>query len=204
MGQGTFRKLLESAAVSRPQHDADQVQKCAEIAAFLLPHALLQNTISALPHRSQTHLRGAGLAEIHRFPISRRAYLARCTGPWKVVERLRRHRRCSTGGSSWWGAAAGVGNAPAVERTLLPDTGEQQLAQGLSSSEGCRFLDRIAGLHDVPDRFQRQPQHHLPLLGIAELPSAIAGLVADFTSIPSIMSAPPWPIARSFAGRSVI
>jgi len=36
---------------------------------------------------------------------------------------------------SWWGVAAGVGKLPAVERiVLLPDTGEQQLAQGLISN----------------------------------------------------------------------
>ncbi len=36
---------------------------------------------------------------------------------------------------SWWGVKAGVGKLPEVERiVLLPDTGEQQLAQGLISN----------------------------------------------------------------------
>ena len=50
-------------------------------------------------------------------------------------ERLADARKCSTGRDTWWGVAAGVGKLPAVERiVLLPDTGEQQLAQGLISN----------------------------------------------------------------------
>ena len=56
------------------------------------------------------------------------------TGPWKVVN-VSPTQKVLDRRDSWWGVAAGVGKLPAVERiVLLPDTGEQQLAQGLISN----------------------------------------------------------------------
>ena len=56
------------------------------------------------------------------------------TGPWKVVN-VSPTQKVFDRRDSWWGVAAGVGKLPAVERiVLLPDTGEQQLAQGLISN----------------------------------------------------------------------
>jgi peptide/nickel transport system substrate-binding protein len=56
------------------------------------------------------------------------------TGPWKVVN-ASPTQKVFDRRDSWWGVAAGVGKLPAVERiVLLPDTGEQQLAQGLISN----------------------------------------------------------------------
>jgi peptide/nickel transport system substrate-binding protein len=53
------------------------------------------------------------------------------TGPWKVVN-VSPTQKVVDRRDSWWGVAAGVGKLPAVERiVLLPDAGEQQLAQGL-------------------------------------------------------------------------
>ena len=56
------------------------------------------------------------------------------TGPWKVVN-VSPTQKVMDRRDSWWGVAAGVGKLPEVERiVLLPDTGEQQLAQGLISN----------------------------------------------------------------------
>ena len=56
------------------------------------------------------------------------------TGPWKVVN-VSPTQKVIDRRDSWWGVAAGVGKLPAVERiVLLPDAGEQQLAQGLISN----------------------------------------------------------------------
>ena len=56
------------------------------------------------------------------------------TGPWKVVNASPTQKVLDRR-DSWWGEAAGVAKLPAVERiVLLPDTGEQQLAQGLISN----------------------------------------------------------------------
>ena len=56
------------------------------------------------------------------------------TGPWKVVN-VSPTQKVLDRRDSWWGVAAGVGKLPAVERiVLLPDAGEQQLAQGLISN----------------------------------------------------------------------
>ena len=56
------------------------------------------------------------------------------TGPWKVVN-VSPTQKVLDRRDSWWGEAAGVAKLPAVERiVLLPDTGEQQLAQGLISN----------------------------------------------------------------------
>src|SRR5580658_2891948 len=56
------------------------------------------------------------------------------TGPWRVVNAAPTQRVFDRR-DSWWGVKAGVGKLPEVERiVLLPDTGEQQLAQGLISN----------------------------------------------------------------------
>ena len=56
------------------------------------------------------------------------------TGPWKVVN-VSPTQKVFDRRDSWWGVAAGVGKLPEVERiVLLPDAGEQQLAQGLISN----------------------------------------------------------------------
>lgn len=56
------------------------------------------------------------------------------TGPWKVVN-VSPTQKVLDRRDSWWGDAAGVAKLPKVERiVLLPDAGEQQLAQGLISS----------------------------------------------------------------------
>jgi len=53
------------------------------------------------------------------------------TGPWKVVN-VSPTQKVMDRRDSWWGVKAGVAKLPEVERiVLLPDTGEQQLAQGL-------------------------------------------------------------------------
>ena len=56
------------------------------------------------------------------------------TGPWKVVN-ASPTQKVFDRRDSWWGVEAGVGKLPEVERiVLLPDAGEQQLAQGLISN----------------------------------------------------------------------
>jgi peptide/nickel transport system substrate-binding protein len=56
------------------------------------------------------------------------------TGPWKVVN-VSPTQKVLDRRDSWWGVQAGVAKLPEVERiVLLPDTGEQQLAQGLISN----------------------------------------------------------------------
>ena len=56
------------------------------------------------------------------------------TGPWKVVN-VSPTQKVFDRRDSWWGVEAGVGKLPEVERiVLLPDAGEQQLAQGLISN----------------------------------------------------------------------
>ena len=123
------QEVLDSATVGRSQHDADQVQ--GAVAALLLPHALLQ--IRYRPaHRSQAHLRGPGLAEVHR--VRPRQGLAGHHGPVEGRERLADPESVRPQGLLV-GRRRGVGKLPAVERiVLLPDTGEQQLAQGLISN----------------------------------------------------------------------
>ena len=56
------------------------------------------------------------------------------TGPWRVVN-VSPTQKVLDRRANWWGAKAGVAKLPAVERiVLLPDAGEQQLAQGLISN----------------------------------------------------------------------
>lgn len=56
------------------------------------------------------------------------------TGPWQVVN-ASPTQKVFDRRDSWWGVEAGVGKLPEVERiVLLPDAGEQQLAQGLISN----------------------------------------------------------------------
>jgi peptide/nickel transport system substrate-binding protein len=78
------------------------------------------------------------------------------TGPWKVVN-VSPTQKVVDRRDSWWGVAAGVGKLPAVERiVLLPDAGEQQLAQGLISNA----VDFSTGLQvaTFPTVFKANPK----------------------------------------------
>jgi peptide/nickel transport system substrate-binding protein len=56
------------------------------------------------------------------------------TGPWRVVNATPTQKVFDRA-DDWWGVKAGVAKLPEVQRiVLLPDTGEQQLAQGLISN----------------------------------------------------------------------
>ena len=97
------------------------------------------------------------------------------TGPWKVVN-VSPTQKVMDRRDSWWGVAAGVGKLPEVERiVLLPDTGEQQLAQGLISNA----VDFSTGLQvaTFPTVFKGNPKI-ITFTG-RELPVWQCRLVAD-------------------------
>ena len=97
------------------------------------------------------------------------------TGPWKVVN-VSPTQKVMDRRDSWWGVAAGVGKLPEVERiVLLPDTGEQQLAQGLISNA----VDFSTGLQvaTFPTVFKGNPKI-ITFTG-RELPVWQRRLVAD-------------------------
>ena len=97
------------------------------------------------------------------------------TGPWKVVN-VSPTQKVLDRRDSWWGVAAGVGKLPEVERiVLLPDTGEQQLAQGLISNA----VDFSTGLQvaTFPTVFKGNP-NIITYTG-RELPYGNCRLVAD-------------------------
>ena len=97
------------------------------------------------------------------------------TGPWKVVN-VSPTQKVLDRRDSWWGVKAGVAKLPEVERiVLLPDTGEQQLAQGLISNA----VDFSTGLqvNTFPTVFKGNP--NITTFTGRELPYGNCRLVAD-------------------------